>query len=280
MIRKYEIKKTNLNERILAVSVINNYIYLGIGNKFINYTKNKVLCNHEKSIRAISGNNEFLGCCSYDGTATVFNTNEDFIDKIEGPDTEIKGIGFHSNFIALTTRGKTTWILEDLEISKILEDHVQDVKGCIFENEKLYTWSYDGTIKIYELFDIDHSWELTQSLDLNDIIWSIHFFNEFLIATVQNGKLFIFAKNNNIWCLYREISVSVTPVYAGCVIDEYFGVVCNRNCIMLLDKNFNNILEVPDINDGFDVFAMSFDKVNNMLICGSEDGTLSTITLA
>ncbi|ELA41284.1 uncharacterized protein VICG_01657 [Vittaforma corneae ATCC 50505] len=217
-------------------------IYVGLGRKFINFSSQKILCIHDKCIRSISGNSDYIGCCSYDGTATVFTRNEKLVDKIEGPDTEIKGIAFYDNFIAITTRGKTTWILEDFEISKILEDHTQDVKGCAFHNKRLYTWSYDNTIKVYDLFDIDHSWELSQSIDLDDIVWSVIFFQEYMCATLQNGCIVVMEMKESLWMPYTTVRGSLTPIYCGTVVSKnecnYLCVVCNRNCLLILDYTF------------------------------------------
>lgn len=275
---KYSIEKTALKERILSV-YFGDDIYVGLGSKFINYSKGKILCIHEKSVRNISGNENFIGCCSYDETATVFDRNGILIDKIEGPSTEIKGIAFHENFISLTTRGKTTWILENLEISKILEDHTQDVKGCKFYEDDLYTWSYDNSLKMYQLFSLDHSWELMQSIEFEDIVWAVLFFKGLLCATLQNGKLVVFEKIDHQWIKTTEMKISLSPVYCGAVMGEYLGVVCNRNVLMILDSNFKKIAEIPDLNEGCDVFAISYNSVLNELVCGSEDGTLAIVNL-
>lgn len=126
------IQQHKLDERILAV-YSGTEIYVGHGKKLLNFTRNEILYNHEKSIRSISGNNKYVGSASYDGTAAVFTKESNkLVDRIEGPDTEIKSIVFWNDFIAIATRGKTVWILENLEISKILEEHTQDVKGCCF----------------------------------------------------------------------------------------------------------------------------------------------------
>lgn len=276
----YKIEKIALKEKILAV-YCNESIYLGLSNKFINYSTQKILCIHQKPIRSISGNQDFIGCCSYDGTATVFLKNEKLKDKIEGPDTEIKGIAFENNIIAITTRGKTTWILEDFEISKILEDHTQDVKGCKFYKKRLYTWSYDNTIKVYQLFDIDHSWELVQSIDLENIIWNIIFYKDKMCAILQNGYIAILKEDNSMWSVYKMLRISLTPIYSACVFlkdnYEYLAIVCNINCLLILNEEFEKILEIAELNEGSEIF--SSDSLKNQIVLGSIDGTLTIITI-
>lgn len=135
-----------LEGRILAIYA-SSKVYVGINNSVLDLFSGKVLCRHEKSIRWITGDSKYVGCASYDGKATIICANTDkYIDTVEGPDTEIKCIAFYDNLVALSTRGKTVWILEDFEISKILDDHLHDVKGCRFYEKRLYSWSYDNTI--------------------------------------------------------------------------------------------------------------------------------------
>lgn len=272
----YSIEKKYLKERILATYFPDD-IYLGLGNKLVNYSKEKILCIHEKSIRNISGNENFVGCCSYDGKATVFYKNSDLKETIEGPSTEIKGLAFYQNYLALTTRGKTTWILENFEISKILEDHTQDVKGCKFYKEGLYTWSYDNSVKIYQLFDLDHSWEMTQSIECEDIVWNVIFYNDNLCITLQNGEIVIFQKSGHQWSHVKNMKLSVSPIYSGEVLNNYLGIICNRNCLLILNSNFEKVLEIPCLNDDSDIFSISFNPSQNKLVCGSENGTLSII---
>lgn len=275
---KYSISKTNLKERILAVYAPSD-IYLGVGRKLVNYSQQKIMCIHEKAVRHVSGNELFIGCCSYDGTATVFERSGKLKERIEGPDTEIKGLAFFENYIALTTRGKTTWILEDFEISKILDDHTQDVKGCAFNQGKLYTWSYDGTVKVYEMFELDHSWELVQSIDLGEIVWTVLFFKNFMCVAMQSGQIVVLEKKRYNWEKIRVIKASVSPVYTGTVFLDYMAIVCNRNCLLVLDSGFEKVLEIPDLNDGCDIFSLSYCEEKKMIVCGSEDGTLTTIHL-
>lgn len=49
---------------------------------------------------------------------------------------------------------------------------------------------------------------------------------------------------------------------------------------MVLDSNFNNIAEIPNLNDGCDIFSISYSEDNKVIVCGLEDGTLTTINLA
>lgn len=284
MVLKYKIEKAALNEKILSV-FCTDQIYIGLGRKLVNFTTQKILTIHDKCIRAISGDELHIGCCSYDGTATVFERNEKLKDKIEGPDTEIKGIAFHGEFIAIVTRGKTTWILEDFEISKILEDHTQDIKGCRFHNNRFYTWSYDNTIKVYDFFDLDHSWVLSQSIDLGSTVWYVVFFGEYMCATLQSGLLAIMKPDGYLWAEHKTLMASLTPIYCATVIKSeeraYLGVVCNRNCLMLLDTDFENVMEIEGLNEGCDVLSCDTDTSvpPRFVVFGSEDGTLTTLSI-
>lgn len=280
MLRVVKVEKVNMNERILAVYCGEGSTYIGLGNKLVNYSKDKIMCIHEKSIRCISGSDMFIGCCSYDGKATVFSKDDKYIDVIEGPDTEIKGIAFQGNVIALTTRGKTTWILEDLEITKIIDDHTQDVKGCVFHNSRLYTWSYDCTVKVYDLFVVDHSWELSQSIEFEDIVWKIVFFNEKLCVCLNNGTVVVKKQCSYLWEDFTELALSATPIFTGVVFLDYVGFICNRNTLLILDSNFDLICEVPDLNSGCDIFSCSYSNRENAVITGSDDGCLSKVLFA
>lgn len=271
-----KIEKIDLKEKIMAVHCTED-IYIGLGKKFLNFSTQKILYMNDKCIRSISSNEKYIGCCSYDGTAVVFEKNEKLKEKIEGPDTEIKGIAFDNEFVAITTRGRTTWILENLEISKILEDHTQDVKGCLFKDRRLYTWSYDNTIKIYDLFDIDHSWELSQSIDLDSIVWKVVFFGDFLCAMLQNGNMAVLKKEGYLWIPYKNIRVSLTAIHTAVVFDCFIAIVCNRNCLLIFDTDFNKVCEVSDLNDGSVIFACDYFKKENAIVLGSLGGILTKV---
>lgn len=277
--KDYSIENYYLKERILSV-YFPDEVYIALGNKFINYSKQKILCIHEKSVRNISGNKKFVGCCSYDGKASIFNKEGELIETIEGPTTEIKGLDFYEYFLALTTRGKTTWILGNFEISKILEDHTQDVKGCKFYKGELYTWSYDNSLIIYQLFDLNHSWEMCQTIDFDDIVWNIIFFKEYLCIALQNGNLVVCERSGYQWTKIKTLNVSITPVYCGDVLNDFLGIICNRNCLLVLDHKFDKAFEIPNLNSGTDIFSISFNETENKLVCGSEDGTLTIISFS
>lgn len=281
-----KIEIVRMKNRVLAVYVDND-IYVASGKSLINISTNTVLCRHDKSIRSISGNSVYIGCSSYDGTATLIDRiSGEYIDRIEGPDTEIKGIAFYKDFIAVATRGKTVWILEHLEISKILEEHTQDVKGCCFYEKRLCTWSYDNTIKIFELFEIEHSWELIQSIDLGSIVWTVSFINGMMVSTLQNGEIVVLKKDGELWCQIKTIKASVYPIVCSCNTEEYFITICNRRCLRIYNKDFsilNEALLEPNDEDTSgsisDITCCAFDKINNQIICGSEDGYIYKVHL-
>lgn len=269
------LEEHKMNGRILAVYADDD-LYVGCSNRFINFTKGRVLCTHEKSVRSVSGNGRYVGCSSYDGAGTVFSRAENrLVERIEGPDTEVKGIAFDKNFVAVATRGKAVWILEDMEISKILDDHTQDVKGVCFYAGRLYSWSYDNTVKMYELFDVEHSWELMQSVDLGDIVWSVVFFDGNMCATLQSGHVVVLGMENGQWTEHRRLCASAYPIVCACVAGECLAVVCNRNCLLLLDRSFKLVSETMlGEDDQFDIFCCCFWEKERAVVCGGENGIL------
>lgn len=279
MVSSKEIIQHKFENRILAVSASDDLL-LGSGKDLIEFKTRKILCTHEKSIRFISRNEKYIGCTSYDGTATILNSvNKEIIDKVEGPETEIKCIDFHKNLTAISTRGKTVWILENFEISKIIDDHTQDVKGCKFEKGRLYSWSYDNTIKMYEVFIEDHSWELYQSIELEDIIWTVVFYEDKMVATLQNGDLVIFSMRSGFWIKEKSLKASVYPIFTACLIENYLAVICNRSCLVLFNKNFEKILELDPLCNDSDILSCSYSKKEQVLYCGGENGILYEIKL-
>lgn len=269
-----EIKEHKFDGKIMALYALDR-VYVGVANKMMDFSNGKILCRHEKSIRYISGNNTYIGCCSYDGKATVIDSMMDnLIEVIEGPDTEIKGIAFNDDLIALSTRGRTVWILEDFEISKILDDHLQDVKGCCFFNKRLYSWSYDNTIKMYELFIDEHSWELIQSVDLGDIVWSVIFYNDWMCALLQSGELVGFKMKGGIWTKEKTVKLSAYPIFTGCICREHLYIVCNRNVPVKLNKDLEVIHEHDPLSDGFDILCSCFSEKFKSIFFGCENGVL------
>lgn len=279
------IEKHEQDGRVLAV-YSHRDLYIGTLRKLVNFSTGEVLCEHEKSIRCIAGSEEYVGCCSYDGTATIFTADSNrYVEKIEGLDTEMKGLAFCDNLIAIATRGKTVWILEDLEISKILDDHTQDVKGCCWHGGRLYSWSYDNTINVYEMFEVEHSWEMMQSIDLGNIVWSVVFHDGLMYATLQDGCVVSFEMCSCQWVRKRFVLASAYPITSCCVAGEYLALVCNRNCLVLLNKELEIAGEALLHRDaGYDsnrtdILCCCFWKERKTVVCGSEDKMLYLVQL-
>lgn len=272
---KFNITTHQLDGRVLSIHAPDE-LYVGAGNAFINFSRNTTLHVHSKSVRAIAATDKQVGCGSYDGTAVVFSRPENkLIETIEGPDTEIKGIAFHENKMALCTRGKTVWVLEDLEISKILDDHSQDVKGCAFHGGRLYSWSYDNTIKMYELFELDHSWELMQSLDLNSIVWSVVFIEGCMVAATHDGCVSVFEMNYGLWVVKQTKLLSACPIMSMCVAGKHVAAICNRNCVAVFDSELNIVAE--QLLGGecpAEILSCCYWEGRNAIVGGAEDGKL------
>ncbi|KAI5148521.1 cytosolic iron-sulfur protein assembly protein CIAO1 [Enteropsectra breve] len=301
--------KIDLKDRILAVYVQDNNLYAGLKENFVNLSTNQILHSFEKSVRTISGNGRYFGCCSYDGTGKILKRDaksckydsymaaEDYlavrehlqgngsvpsdetfdtlVDSIEGPDTEIKAIAFDpDNLIAIATRGRTVWVLEDFEISKILDDHTQDVKGCCFWKERLFSWSYDGTIKMYEFFDLDHSWELIQSIEIGEIVWSVVLLNDRLYASVQSGRIYSFEMKSGLWHEVKSVKLSMYPIFSLAVAGNLISAFAHRNYFVLLNENLEIEAEEGPINTDQDVFCSCYWEEKNAILCGDDAGAL------
>lgn len=292
MSQQYQIVKINPNSlvehvgtsvfpsNILALCANNNNLYVGLGNQLINLTTGQVCATHSKSIRTISASCNFVVCGSYDGNGTILSADDTFIDKIEGVLTEIKGIAICDEMIAIATRGRSVWILEQLEVSKILDDHIQDVKGCAFYNNKLFTWSYDQTIKIYEQFIIDNSWELIQSIDLCDTIWDVKFMDERIYAVLQNGFIVLLELSGCLFYETKRTEISAYPVRCISIVNNMIITICNRNCIAVLNDNLELINETDSINEYGDIFAMIYFESDKSIVCGGEDGYIYKVSIA
>lgn len=276
-------ERHGLGGRILAVYADRD-LYVGALNTLTNFSTGKVLCRHEKSVRCISGNDEYVGCCSYDGTATVLTAEKnEHVERIEGPDTEMKGIAFCGGLIAIATRGKTVWILEDMEVSKILDDHTQDVKGCRWFEKRLYSWSYDNTVNVYEMFEVEHSWELMQSIDLGDIVWNVVFYDGLMCAVLQNGSVVSFEMHDSQWVKRKGVAASAYPITSCCVAGRYLAVVCNRDCLVLLSRELEVegaiVLRDDGSSNRADILCCCFWESEGAVVCGSEDGTLYKVKI-
>ncbi|KAL6121548.1 hypothetical protein NUSPORA_01516 [Nucleospora cyclopteri] len=243
------------NLPVMAIHNSNNKIYVAIGNKLINFTDKRILSTHQKSVKSIDSYNDILGCASYDGTATILRS-EQFLETVEGPDTEIKSIYIDELYLIFGTRGKTVWILQkeelrhsnnknesviSYEIKSILSDHTQDVKGAIIHDELLFSWSYDKSIKIY--LQNQNEFELLQSISCSETVWNLIFMGDLLIAPLQNGSVEIFHRKSGFYTFKSTINFSVTPLMVSCTVsDKMIALVCNRKVVVFVNS-FMNIVD-------------------------------------
>lgn len=286
-----------------------------------------IIATHSKSIRAAAFARGIAVCGSYDGEASLVHAaTNNIVEHVEGVDTEIKGVALDAQWLAVATRGKTVWILESVkqpadgagtvesnegcaepfEISKILEDHTQDVKGCCFYDSRLYSWSYDSTIKVYELFPVSGAWELVQSIELGSTVWTVCFFEGRLCAGLQSGEVAVLVRENRLWvevlvdaedggslerleeageetgedtCEEAEESsgvigrlrLSVTPVFALCCVGPLLGAVCNRSCLVLLDSQLQIVWESGPVVSGW-LYTCCFWPATRELVAGGDSG--------
>jgi WD40 repeat protein len=270
----FEIKKVKTDEKLFAIHLSTN-IYTGGSSCLLkDNTNNKILYKHSKSITHITSSLKYLASSSYDCTVSVFkridnedrNDNSSYFDKkgernstfvlediIEGPETEIKGISFDNTdkWLALATRGKTVWIcsIEDYtEIDKILEDHSEDVKGCIFYSEMLFTFGYDNTIKIYQFFEIDQTWELVQSIEEYSTIWNIIFIEDRMYSCNDNGEINMYILDKG-WTLKKKLKISVLPIMALSNFRDILVCTVNVGNLVFLNRDLEVVHTIERLHN-------------------------------
>lgn len=276
---EYDIKEIKTNEHILCISTTPDLILFGGKSRRLKgYSgTSTVLCEHQKSIRFIDSKGNFFGCASYDCTATIFKDGT-FFDKVEGPETEIKSLCFSDDtkFLALSTRGKTVWvcrICEEIEIDSIIEDHLHDVKGVKFNKSDLYSFSYDCTIKMYERFDLDESWELAQTIEEGSTVWNIEFYKDFMVSCNADGRIRVYQFRTE-WCLLRSIEASIFPIHDIAIYEDTLCYVLNRDSIAILSMDLKLISVIPNTTE---VNCLHTCLHRKALLCGLRDGTIKII---
>jgi len=227
--------------------------------------------------KEICTNNSGLKKLIIDDSISVVNSH---IERIEGPETEIKAISLKDDSMAIATRGRSVWILENLEVSKILDDHTQDVKGCRFHNDRLFTWSYDCHLKIYEFFDLDDSWELAQSIDLGETVWDACVFDDRIVAVLQSGYAVLVVIENGLWIVRKRVKFSVYPIFSCCSDGSKIGLISNRNVFSLIDCDLNLLGETRPLTENKDVFCCCYWPKKNLFVTGGDDGKLTFISIA
>ncbi|KRH93743.1 WD40 repeat protein [Pseudoloma neurophilia] len=230
--------KKKFDDFLLCLAVDRNFVYTaGSSKKLFKLTHDlkdeKVICQHDKSIRCVAVKNPLVMCGSFDGNATLLY-NDEIYETIEGPETEIKSVcilnnTIDKNRIALCSRGRTAWVLKlegKIEIESVLEDHLHDVKGIRFIDNMIITFGYDKSIKIYrQLTEYDGSWVLYQSIDLDSTIWDITFIEKeknFLFAVCHDGSIAKFVFKDKKLQFEKLEKVTLFPIYTICNIDDRF----------------------------------------------------------
>ncbi|ADM12250.1 uncharacterized protein Eint_091210 [Encephalitozoon intestinalis ATCC 50506] len=278
---KYKITSKRLDEKILAVHV-NGAVYTGgTSRTLVNQDTGEVMCRCRKSIRSIASHGRYICCASYDCTAVLFHDGK-VVDVIEGPDTEIKCVGFSEDgrYLAMATRGKSVWVVKidpEIEIDEIIEDHLHDVKGCVFHKGFLFTYGYDNTIKIYERFDYDDSWELVQSISEKNTVWCVIFHGDKMVCSTEEGTISSYVLRNG-WELEACKKLSIFPIYSICSVGRDMAYVLNRNNIGIIDSNLNLTTTIEDIHEDF-INGIAYDEGRGRIISGGDDGILNVIEM-
>lgn len=278
----YEIHEIKTGDRVLAVTTTPTAILFGgsLGQlRMYANDSESILWQHIKSVRSIASNGNLFGCASYDCTAAIFKDGVLF-DTVEGPETEIKCLCFSEDnrFMALSTRGRTVWICrigKEIEVDAVLEDHLHDVKGVTFRDGSLYSFGYDNTIKMYERLDLDESWELVQSIDEKNTIWSLGFYSNFMVSCSEDGWIRIYGFTHE-WALCRAIEASIYPIYTMAVFDGLIGYALNRDNLGILNMELEEVAVIEHIGE---INHMHFCTNRESLVCGMESGVIKIVKL-
>ncbi|KCZ79755.1 hypothetical protein H312_02838 [Anncaliia algerae PRA339] len=276
---KFTVKNITTDFSVYAISSIGKKILIGgTNNKLLIYEENnfKELASHKKSIKCTASFQNIFGCGSYDCTATIFREGKLF-DEVFGPETEIKGIAINEKYIALATRGKTVWVVKydlEIEIDTVLEDHTQDIKGCCFNNNRLFTYSYDGTIKIYEKNDSLDSWELIQSIYEGNTVWDISFTNDHLVSANDDGYIRVYSMYDE-YVLIREISASLYPIHSICTFKENICFILNRDHLCIIDLEGNILEKIEKMNE---INCLNYSEEMNSILVG-QNGSFKIINI-
>lgn len=279
---KLEIDKYKTDEKLFSIHISKNIYTGGSSGQLKDVTNNKILYKHSKSITCISSTLKYLASSSYDCTVSVFKDNL-LEDVIEGPDTEIKGISFDSTnkWLALATRGKSVWICsikEYIEIDKILEDHTEDVKGCIFYLDMLFSYGYDNSIKVYQFFEEDLSWEIVQSIEEEYTIWKVIFIEDRMYSCNDNGELNMYILEKG-WNLKKKIKISVLPIMAlSNFQDNFLCCTINIGNLVFLNKDLEILHTEENVHDDI-INCIHWSEKDKLLGTCSDDQTYSIIKL-
>lgn len=277
----YKVFSRQVGEKILAVHV-NGEVYTGGTSRALtNQDTGEEMCRFQKSVRSIASSRGYLCCGSYDGTAVLFHKGK-VVDVIEGPETEIKCVAFSEDgkYLAMATRGRSVWIVRidgEIEIHNIIEDHLHDVKGCVFHEGLLFTYGYDNTVKVYDRFDYDDSWELVQSIDERHTVWCVIFHEGRMVCATEDGSISSYVLRNG-WELEESRRLSKFPIYSICSAGQNIAYVLNRGSIGMVDSNLNVVGAIENIHSDF-INSIAYDKTRNRIVSGGDDGSLCIVEL-
>ncbi|KAG0437635.1 putative cytosolic Fe-S cluster assembly factor [Dictyocoela muelleri] len=268
----------NLDEKILSVDVHKDLILIGGTSKYLQ----KVALNddmilkfvkHERSIRSVTIYNEYFACASYDSKASVFKDDQ-LLDIIEGPDTEIKCIRISEEYIACSTRSGNIWIFDKYcEINSLINNN-GDIKGVFWNNGKLFVYGYNNAIILY--FKKGDTWEILQKLKQDTIIWDALLFDKMLVTCDNNGYLWIY-RHENLFVLDKKIKVSIYPVFKMCCGSGYLFYICNRDVINILDNNYRLVYSISGQQvfgtfEGckMDINCIAYCEESRLLVAGGD----------
>lgn len=259
---------------VLAISIGKNYLLIGgksceIVKIELPTLKQSVIAGLKKSIRTVTVNDNFFACASYDGSGIVFKDDK-FFDIIEGPDTEIKSVAFNDDntLLAIATREKTVWLFsinDEMQLECTFHDHTQDVKGVKFFEERLFSYSYDRTIKVYE--KEDDAWDMIRNIDDHECtVWDVIQVSDTILACDNKGNLYFY--ESEYLRLMKKVKVSRFPIYKMCRVgDDMFAFILNRNKVCIMDLYLNVIQVIEDRH---------LLEINSICYC-DENGVLGSV---
>ncbi|WUR04396.1 putative cytosolic iron-sulfur assembly protein [Vairimorpha necatrix] len=279
----FSVSNFRTDEKLFSIH-INKNIYTGGTSTFLkDVSNNVILYKHDKSITHITSSGPFLACSSYDCTVSIFKV-ENIVykleDVIEGPDTEIKCVSFDSSnsWLAFATRGKSVWICrinEYIEIHKILEDHTEDVKGCLFFLDFFVSFGYDNTINLYQYFKYNEEWELVQEIEEEDTVWNVVFIEDRMYSCNASGEISLYVLDKG-YTLKKRKKFSHLPILALCAYKNRLVAGLNLGDLIFLDLNLEIVHEMEKIHTGF-INCVYYSEKDEILGTCSDDQTYNIL---
>lgn len=267
---------------ILTVSISEHFILIGSkSHELLKITIPSLtiqpLVELKKSIRSTSINSNFFACVSYDTTGILYKDNA-FFDIIDGPDTELKCVTLSADNtqLAIATRGKNVWLFsikEDcIELECTFDDHIQDVKGVKFINDRLYSYSYDRSIKVYERED--DCWDMIKNVEDHECtVWDIVYMKSCIVACDNHGNLYFYEPEY--MRLKNKIKASRYPICAVCrVDDEHFVFVLNRNMLCVMDLH-TNVVQIIEDRHKLEINSIDYCEENGRMVSVCDGGIVN-----